>query len=333
MISQKPLHAAPPRLQRMLLKIQGYNYCFVYRPGTEMVLADTLSRLPNAHNRSEVELDVRVDGIDASYSKQSISLINFSADKQKQLRDETTSDPVLNQLKEVIHTGWPETIKELPTDLRSFWSYRDELAVEAGVIFKGRQVLIPLSMRQDILNRLHQGHQGVEKTRQFARDTVYWPHINADIERVCKSCDACQEHQPTNCREPLMPHRVPSRPWQCLASDTLDVQGKQYLLIIDRYTKYPLLDEMKAPVTSYAVAEKVKHYCSLFGRPDEFMSHNGPQYTGQAFKNFTDSWQIKHITSSPEYPRSNGLAERHVRHLKPLVKKCLQQGDDVQLAL
>ena len=90
---------------------------------------------------------------------------------------------------------------------------------------------------------------------------------------------------------------------------------------------------MKAPVTSYAVAEKVKHYCSLFGRPDEFMSHNGPQYTGQAFKNFTDSWQIKHITSSPEYPRSNGLAERHVRHLKPLVKKCLQQGDDVQLAL
>ena len=186
MISQKPLHAAPPRLQRMLFKIQGYNYCFVYRPGTEMVLADTLSRLPNAHNRSEVELDVQVEGIDASDSEQSISLINFSADKQKQLRDETTSDPVLNQLKEVIHTGWPETIKELPTDLRSFWSYRDALAVEAGVIFKGRQVLIPLSMRQDILNRLHQGHQGVEKTLRFARDTVYWPRINADIS-VCAS--------------------------------------------------------------------------------------------------------------------------------------------------
>ena len=63
----------------------------------------------------------------------------------------------------------------------------------------------------------------------------------------------------------------------------LDVQGKQYLLTIDRYTKYPLLDEMKAPVTSHAVAEKIKHYCSLFGRPDEFMSDNGPQYTGQAF--------------------------------------------------
>lgn len=49
-ICTKPLHAAPPRLQWMLINTQGYNYRIVYRLGNQMILADTLSRLPNPEN-------------------------------------------------------------------------------------------------------------------------------------------------------------------------------------------------------------------------------------------------------------------------------------------
>ena len=63
-ICAKPIHASPPRLQRMLLQIQGYNFKVKYRPGDTRVLADTLSRLPNPKNNAEIELDLRVDGID-----------------------------------------------------------------------------------------------------------------------------------------------------------------------------------------------------------------------------------------------------------------------------
>ena len=200
-------------------------------------------------------------------------------------------------------------------------------------MFKCRQVLIPESMRADILQQLHQAHQGIEKTRRLARECVYWTNINRDIEKLCKSCGLCQEYQDAHRREPLEPHDIPSRPWKLIASDLFEIDGRQYLLTVDRYSKYPVIDEMSTPVTSKAVAEKIKSYTSLLGCPDEIMTDNGPQYTGQAFQDFTRSWGIKHVTSSPHYARSNGFIERHVRHIKSTIKKCLRERSDIQLAL
>ena len=111
-----------------------------------MILADALSRPPNPINNDDVDLDVRVDGLALEAEDPqhlTIALINFPTAKQLLLKDETVRDPVLNALKEVIYTGWPDNVKELPSDLRTYWSFRDELAVEAGVIFKGRQILVP----------------------------------------------------------------------------------------------------------------------------------------------------------------------------------------------
>jgi hypothetical protein len=335
-ICTKPIHAAPPRLQRMLLKIQGYSYSIEYRPGADMVLADTLSRLPNPKNDGEVELDLRVDTSELDFEDpehMTIAVINFPLEKQQVLREETARDPVLNELKSIVYQGWPDNIKQLPTDLRPYWAVRDELAVEAGVLFKGRRILIPKSMQEDIMSQLHEGHQGIEKTRRLARESVYWVNINSDIKKLCKSCGPCQEYQESNKREPLIPHEVPTRPWQFIASDLFEINHRQYLLTVDRYSQYPLVDAMPTVVSSQAVVKKIKMYCALFGRPDEIMTDNGPQYAAETFKTFTKEWGIVHITSSPHYARSNGFIERHVRHVKPIIRKGLKQGDDIQRAL
>ena len=161
-ICTKPIHAAPPRLQNMLLLIQGYRYKIKYRPGEDMVLADTLSRIPNPNNNTEIDLDLRVDGINVLIDGPKykvIALINFPPYKQELLREETTKDTVLNHLKEIVHSGWPEAMKSLPEDLRPYWSFREEIALEAGVLFKGRQILIPKTMQKDIMEQLHQGHR------------------------------------------------------------------------------------------------------------------------------------------------------------------------------
>ena len=173
MISNKPLLRAPPRLQRMLQKIQGYDFTIEYRQGKTMTLADTLSRLPNPKDKGTVELDLRVDGIEmttAEVHRCDVDLVNFSQRKQHQLRDQTARDPTMNALMETMIQGWPDSIKDLPTDVRVFWSFREELAVEDGIIFKGKQVLIPESLRADILAQLHQSHQGIEKTQLLARE-------------------------------------------------------------------------------------------------------------------------------------------------------------------
>ncbi|KAJ8041207.1 hypothetical protein HOLleu_11953 [Holothuria leucospilota] len=141
-----------------------------------MVISDALSRLPNQRKNGDIHLDLRVEEISIRETDEgpNIDLINFGTQKQDALRKETSQDPCLRSLCQVI-TGWPGTCKELPTDLRPFWTYRDELGMADGVIFKGRQVLIPKPLQADILNQLHNGHQGIEKTRRLAlyqlRDT------------------------------------------------------------------------------------------------------------------------------------------------------------------
>ena len=62
----------------------------------------------------------------------------------------------------------------------------------------------------------------------------------------------------------------------------------------------------------------MKIFFSRLGIPETLRSDNGPQYTGLVFKEFSKEWNFKHVTSSPEYPKSNGFIERHIQIVKNL---------------
>lgn len=72
---------------------------------------------------------------------------------------------------------------------------------------------------------------------------------------------------------------------------------------------------------------------SLFGRPDEIMTDNGPQYMGRDFQLFVERWGIRHVSSSPHYPKSNGFIERHVQYIKAIIKKTQEKKGGLQMAL
>ena len=97
-ILHKPLHSAPPRLQRMMLKIQGYDYDIQYRTGVKMTLADSLSRLPNL-NEAPINVDL-MTGLSADLSvdvdNTSIDMMNFSSKKEAKIREETKTDSALS---------------------------------------------------------------------------------------------------------------------------------------------------------------------------------------------------------------------------------------------
>ena len=156
-----------------------------------MIIADVLSRLPNPEKNDEIPLDVTVDDIMLEVDDENACSIN----KRMQLREMSTADHTLCALQRVVYSGWPDTIKDLPKDLRPYWSYRDEIGISDGVIFKGKQVIIPDAMRSDILHQLREAHLGNEKTRLLMREFVYWPNIYKDIEMMVKCYAVCQESQ------------------------------------------------------------------------------------------------------------------------------------------
>ena len=207
MINDKPISSASPRLQRMIVRLMGYNFTMTHRPGSENQLADGLSRFPSPQNTALIDLDLRVD------------LVRFSTDRIDKLKRDTALDPMLNRLKEIIIEGWSENINPLPIDLRSYWSLRDQLFIDNGLILKGKQLVIPRKQKQEILRQLHTAHMGQEKTKLLARDTVYWIGINKDIDRLVLTCNICQQNMPSQVAEPLSQHDVPNKPWSVVGTD------------------------------------------------------------------------------------------------------------------
>ena len=101
MIQLKNRHAAPPRLQIMLLRLQNYDVTIRYQPGKTLLLADGLSRLIEDRPDPPIQLDVRVN------------LVQFSSERIKQLREETARDPVLAPLRDILVSGWSDTERKL----------------------------------------------------------------------------------------------------------------------------------------------------------------------------------------------------------------------------
>ena len=212
-------------------------------------------------------------------------------------------------------------------------AFRDELSVEDGILLKGTRVIIPESMQSFILDRLHYGHLGIEKTRLRAKDSVYWININRDIETTVKSCHICQEHQPAQQHETLLPHEIPSRLWEVVGTDMFFFNDADWLIIADYYSKFPNVRKMPRPCLSSSVVSLTKQIFSETGVPSRVVSDNGPHFASAYYADLSRKMSFRHVTSSPRYPRSNGFVERQIQTVKHVMKKARQSGQDLDLAL
>ena len=320
MIQLKSLSAAPPRLQRMLLRLQNYNVHIKYKPGSQMLLADGLSRLPSPNN-THIDLDIN------------IHFAQFTTEKVSETRRATTADPVMTALQQTITKGWPDRMKQLRSELRPYWAYRDELSVSDGIVMKGESIVIPKSMQQAMMARIHEGHQGIEKCRLRAKHVVYWPSLQQDIINTVGSCQTCQTYQRSNTREPLISHEIPTSPWQVVGTDLFQLDGVQYLIITDYKSKFPFIRKMPLQCTSSAVITASKQIFSEHGIPKTVVSDNGPHYSSAEYAQFASDWEFEHTTSSPHYPQSNGHVERSIQTVKRTMRKAKASGADIHKAL
>ena len=228
----------------------------------------------------------------------------------------------------MVHKGWPSTIRECPEAIRPFWHCRHDITETKGLILKGSQIVIPASMRRDMLDRIHEGHLGMEKCKRRARQCLYWPNMNNQIEQKIQRCGECAKLLPSKPAEPLLPHECPEKPWQKVGSDLFHWAGKMYVIIVDYFSLWPEVYLLGRP-SSPNLVHAIKDAFARHGIAKELVSDNGPQYAAREFKSFKSQWQFEHTTSSPHYPRSNGLAESTVKAVKRLIKKCHRSNQDI----
>ena len=206
-ICKKPLATAPKRLQRLLLRLQQYDVEIRYKPGPGMYLADTLSRayLPTTTRSPAEEETERIHAVD---------FLPISETQLAEIQRETAVDSVLQCLIQVILKGWPDQKEALPSELHPYYMVRDELTAQDGILFKGLRCIIPVSLRPKIRERLHGAHTGVEGCLRRARETVYWPSMNADLRDYIAKCDVYSTYQNDQQKESLISQarRAPGPP-------------------------------------------------------------------------------------------------------------------------
>ena len=184
-----------------------------------------------------------------------------------------------------------------------------------------------------MLQLIHKSHFGIEKSKARARKLLYWPKMNADIKRIIGDCELRIKFQNKQQREPLLSHEMFNKRYFKVGMDVLTLQNKDYLVIVDYYSKYPELLPLHDK-TARTVVDQRKSVFSRHGIPVEVVSDNTP-FPSVEFLTFAKAWGIKTTTSSPTHSQSrpNSQAKRYVQTVKNMLKKAHEQNQDPYLAL
>ena len=258
-----------------------------------------------------------------------VSHLPVTEERSDRIRRATDSDQLMRLLKESIQHGWPEKDRVSP-QISAYHGTRDELAVTDGLVFRGERLVVPKGLKRLIMCDIHLGHSGIEGCLKRARESVYWPGMTADIREHIQGCEICNEYAQGQQKEPLMSHEVPTRPWQRVATDLFTFDGNEYLITVCYYSNFWEIDRLYG-TASETVIHKLKSHFPRYGKPDELISDNGPQFSSAKFQKFMRDWDITHNTSSPHYPQSNGKAESAVKTAKRMMRKTT--NEDQYLAL
>lgn len=141
-----------------------------------------------------------------------------------------------------------------------------EITYQSWTVLYHHRMVVPAVLRAGVLDQLHEGHQGLTKCRERAKLTVWWPSIGVQITNKVKLCDFCREQKPTQRREPLVTTPLPSGPWQRIAVDLFELEGKTFLVAVEYFSRDIEIASLTT-ITSKQVIDKLKaHFCEV-GHP------------------------------------------------------------------
>ncbi|KAL6491496.1 hypothetical protein MHYP_G00018410 [Metynnis hypsauchen] len=320
LINNRTLDNVPLRCQRLLMRLMRFNPIAEYAPGKTLIIADTLSRSPLADKGIALDTHSEV----ACYVASVVEGLPASQTIMDEFQAATSTDAELLSVMKLIRNGWPEHLSSVPDSAREYTQVKSELSVYDGLVLIGSRIVVPQVMRNEILQKIHEGHQGLVKCRDRAKSSVWWPGLSKQLSELVASCEFCCELKRTQQKEPLISTALPERPWKRIAMDLCEYKHHQYLIVSDYYSRFLEILHLTS-TTSAQVISKLKTVFARFGVPDEVVSDNGPQFSCAEFKEFARQLDFKHCTSSPHYPQGNGHAERAVQ----TAKKILKQDDPV----
>ena len=156
-------------------------------PGKDLYTADSLSRAPTAEpGKNSIafqdELESFVEAVTAA--------LPASESRLKEYSEHQKSDPICSLICSYCAEGWPAQ-SNIPTNIQPFWEVRSELTVCNDLLLRGSHIVVPVSLQEQTLCKIHHGHQGMQKCRARANGVVWWPRMSEQISNIVFTCPEC----------------------------------------------------------------------------------------------------------------------------------------------
>ena len=301
------------RIERWVLRLQPYSYRAKHIPGKTNI-ADALPRLPVAAADPGISSD-----------EESVRLITQTAAPIaigiRTIERSSAEDEELSAVRKCLHDGsWDG----LPAAYRQV---RGELTVVGKVVLRGQRIVIPTELRHQTVQLAHEGHQGIVKTKERLRSKVWWPGMDSEAEKLCKSCHACQVVAAPANAPPVKSTPLPDAPWQHLAVDLLGPlpSGEHIVVLVDYYSRYFEVDVVKS-TSAEAVIPMIEAQFSRHGIPTSLRTDNGPPFNSEGFAKFLHECGVQQLRTTPLWPRANGEVERQNRSLMKVIRAAYAEG-------
>ena len=192
-------------------------------------------------------------------------------------------------------------------------------------------VAIPTPLRIHILEELHSAHAGIVKMKSLARSYVWWPGIDADIERMAREC----------CKNRNNPHKIDVHPWDYALTPWqrlhIDYAGpfheSYFLILVDSYLKWLEVVPTSSTTTRVTINAKHRDIFARFGLLFTAVADNGTNLKSEEFEKFLRGNGITYKVTAPYHPATNGQAERYVQTVKKSLRSQLSEGENIKLSL
>ncbi|KAF0765586.1 Uncharacterized protein FWK35_00006032 [Aphis craccivora] len=152
--------------------------------------------------------------------------------------------------------------------------------------------------------------------------------IMSDITNLVLACVICNKYNRSNKKTDLLSHEIPDIPFDKIGADIAHERRKDYLVIVDYFSRWVEVTKLKWK-TAQELIKKCKKIFARLGIPSVLIVDNMP-FNSHKFKLFAKEWGIEIINTSPNYPVSNGLAEKYVGIIKKMIKKCSETNNDIE---
>ena len=315
------------RISRFVTHLLPYNYSVHYKPGSENVIADFLSRVTSLQTCSEPSCDgdMTVNSI--------LSELTVSRDEMIKA---TESDAEMRLIKKWLCGS--QLSKSEDRILSKYQSVKHELTFANEVLMRGTdQVVPPRSLRKELIQIAHEAHQGIQRTCQQLRLQFWWPQLQSDVQTFIINCHECNDSSKTTrfVKSEPVPSDIPVQPWSKLG---IDIIGPMYELphnyryaitLMDYTSRFPYI-QFSSDTNTETVIRFLTSVFAIEGLPRILVSDNGPQFLSKEFSDFLSRNDILHHRTPVYFAAANGLIERFNRTIKSQISIARGQGGNFQ---